>query len=372
MTDERIERVTMPKWGLSMKHGVITDWQVTEGDMVAKGDDLADIDTDKIVGTLESPAAGLLRRIVAGVGNSAPVGATIAVLAPAEVPDTEVDTVAAAAREEVASGAVPEPAGPAERTVQVAGRTIACASLGEAADAVPVVLVHGFGGDRESWLFVQEPLAADRVVHALDLPGHGASGKDVGDGDLDTLAGAVTGFLAAAGIERAHLVGHSLGGAVIARAARVSPDRVASLTLVAPAGFGADVDAEYLRGFAEATSRRELKPLLRRLFADPAQVNRQLVDDLLRYKRIDGVPACLNTLLGTMLDGDAQRIDTPALLAGLSVPVAAVWGRSDRILPPPADLPGASLRLVDDAGHLVHLEAPGAVRETIEENIRRT
>ena len=46
------------------------------------------------------------------------------------------------------------------------------------------MLVHGFGGDKNSWLFVQQPLAEEHTVHALDLPGHGASGKDVGDGSL--------------------------------------------------------------------------------------------------------------------------------------------------------------------------------------------
>ncbi|MEV2256334.1 alpha/beta fold hydrolase [Streptomyces sp. NPDC050147] len=72
--------------------------------------------------------------------------------------------------------------------------------------------VHGYGGDNNSWLFVQEPLAARHTVYALDLPGHGESGKEVGDGSLASLAAVVTDFLDALGIERAHLVGHSLGG----------------------------------------------------------------------------------------------------------------------------------------------------------------
>ena len=65
MTDDRIQMVTMPKWGLSMKTGKIIEWFVAEGDTITKGDDLVDIETDKIAGTLESPEEGLLRRIVA-------------------------------------------------------------------------------------------------------------------------------------------------------------------------------------------------------------------------------------------------------------------------------------------------------------------
>ena len=159
-----------------------------------------------------------------------------------------------------------------------------------------MVLVHGFGGDKNSWLFVQQPLAEDRTVHALDLPGHGASGKDVGDGSLATLADTVVGFLDA---RRASSGRTWWGTRSAARSSRPSPQaapgKVASLTLLAPAGYGAEADAEYLRGFAAATSRRELKPLLGRLFADESLVTRQLVDDLLRYKRLDGVDKALAT-----------------------------------------------------------------------------
>jgi pyruvate dehydrogenase E2 component (dihydrolipoamide acetyltransferase) len=370
MADARIARVTMPKWGLSMTAGKITEWLVEEGDEVQEGAELAEIDTDKIVGTLEAPAAGVVRRIIAGTDSSAPVGATIAVLAPAEVPDADVDQVVAEAEQQLASGEVEEPAGPVVATVEVDGRVISYATMGEGEEVV--VLVHGYGGDKNSWLFVQEPLSRTRTVHAIDLPGHGESAKDVGDGSLETLAATVLGFLDAVGAERAHLVGHSLGGPVVTAVAAAAPGRVDALTLVAPAGFGA-VDASYLRGFAEAGSRRELRPHLGKLFADERLVNRQLVDDLLRYKRLDGVETALRTLLGTLLDGDEQAIDTAALLARVEAPVVVVWGRADRVLAP-ADasaLGRAELRLVDEAGHMAHMEQPHAVVDAVEATGRK-
>ncbi|GAA4081889.1 acetoin dehydrogenase dihydrolipoyllysine-residue acetyltransferase subunit [Actinomadura miaoliensis] len=361
-TEDTITKVTMPKWGLSMTSGKVTGWIVAEGDEVTDGDELADIDTDKITGALEATGSGVVRRLIAEVNEDIPVGATIALIAPADVPDELIDQVARAAREELDSGAVAEVAGPITGTVTVDGRSISYATLGEGEETV--LLVHGYGGDKNSWLFVQEPLSAEATVHAIDLPGHGESTKDVGDGSLDTLAGAVLGFLEQRGVTRVHLVGHSLGGAVVTAAAAREPGKVASLTLVAPAGYGTAIDAGYLRGFAGASSRRELKPHLTKLFADPSQVTRQLADDLMKYKRLDGVPQALDTLLGTLLDGDRPGIDVDGLLDRIGAPVRVVWGRADQVLP--VDNAGtltgrAQITYVDDAGHMVHMEQPSAV-----------
>lgn len=86
----RIHPVTLPKWGLEMSEGLVAKWLATEGAEIASGTELVDIETDKIVNTLESTAAGVLRRIVVPAGETVPVGALIAVLADAATPEAEI------------------------------------------------------------------------------------------------------------------------------------------------------------------------------------------------------------------------------------------------------------------------------------------
>jgi pyruvate dehydrogenase E2 component (dihydrolipoamide acetyltransferase) len=374
VSDEQIVPVAMPKWGLSMQVGKITGWVVAEGDDVSVGDELADIETDKIAGTLEAAEAGTVRRLVARVGEDVPVSGTIALLAPAEVTDEALDAAVAEARATIDAG-VPDEAGggPAVETADVGGRKIRYAGVG--GDGEVVLLIHGYGGDRNSWLFLQEPLAARHRVYALDLPGHGTSSKEVGDGSVGVLADAVVGVLDSIGAERAHLVGHSLGGTVAVAATTRDPRRIASLTLIAPSGFGPEINAAYLRGFADAQTRRELKPVVGQIFADESLVTRQVIDDLLAYKRLDGVDEALHALLGALLlpDSDAQRTDAATAVAafGGAVPVTVVWGSADRVIPAAqaAAVPGAVSHLVDGAGHMPHMERPAAVQAAIEEAI---
>jgi pyruvate dehydrogenase E2 component (dihydrolipoamide acetyltransferase) len=373
VTDERIVAVTMPKWGLSMQLGKITGWIVAEGDDVGVGDELADIETEKITGTLEAADAGTVRRLIARVGEDVPVSGTIALIAPAEVTDADLDAAVEQARAVIDAGVPEDAGGPEVQTADVGGRKISYAGAGQDSDVV--LLIHGYGGDRNSWLFLQEPLAARYRVYALDLPGHGTSTKDVGDDPRGVLADAVVGVLDAVGADRTHLVGHSMGGAVALAVTARDPRRVASLTLIAPSGFGPEINADYLRGFADAQTRRELKPLVGQLFADDSLVTRQVVEDLLAYKRLDGVDQALHVLVDALLDGDVQHADSAAKVTeiGGAIPVTVVWGRADRIIPAAQAeaVVGAVRHVIDGAGHMPHMERPAEVQAAIEEALAR-
>jgi len=369
MSAAAVQKLGMPKWGLSMTEGRLVGWLADEGAEVAVGDEVAEVETEKINGVVESPAAGVLRRRVASVGDVIPVGGLLGVIASADASEAEVDAFIADFEATFVPGEAEEDAGAEPETVEVSAGTLRFLRQGEESGE-PLVLLHGFGGDLNNWLFNAEPLSAARAVYALDLPGHGGSVKDVGDGDLDALVAAVREFLDAQGISRAHLAGHSMGALVAAALALEDGDRVASLALFAPAGFGPEIDAEYVEGFVAASGRRDLKPVLQRLFADPDLVTRQMVDDVLKYKRLDGVREALEALARSLFPSGSQaRVVAAELEAGYSGPVLVVWGERDAIIPPAhaAAAPSrAETHVLPDVGHSPHMEAAGDVNRLLE------
>ncbi len=365
-----IQAITMPKWGLAMEEGMVVAWHVEPGSEVGAGDDLLDIETTKITNVFEAPVGGLLRRQIVAAGETVPVGALLGVVADPAVEDGEIDAFVTRFNESFevqakeAAAAAPE-----TQVIEVDGQPLAYLRLGEA-EGAPLVLVHGFGGDINNWLFNLPSLAESHSVYAVDLPGHGKSGKTVDKASLEALAETLAGFMTAAGIEDAHLVGHSLGGAISLQLALARPARVASLTLISPAGFGPDINADYIEGFIAAERRKEMKGLLQMLFADPELVSRDMVNDLLKYKRLDGVNPALRAIAdGVFPDGRQTGVLSPRL-AELAVPLQVIWGAEDRIVPAShaADLPDkVRVHLLDDVGHMPQMEAAGEVNRLIGE-----
>ncbi len=363
-----ITPVRMPKWGLSMQEGVIIDWWKTEGATVAEGDDLVDIETSKITNVCESPVAGVLRRIVAGPGETLVVGALIGVVAGLDIDDRDIDAFVA----DFQSSFTPaEPDGEGQQalqlsTVEAAGRGIRIGRAGPA-EGTPIVLIHGYAGDLNNWLFNIEALSAHGPVIALDLPGHGGSSKEVGDGSLHSLADTVYAALQSLGVVRAHLVGHSLGATVVARIAIDHPALAASTVLIAPAGFSSTgVSEAFLTGVIEAGRARDLKPYMEMLLSDPAMVSKEMVDDVLKFKRLDGVEEALSAIRRHLLDG-VEAAHLRGEVAALP-PTMVIASKADLIvgIVDPALL-GAAAKMVwiDDAGHMPHLEKADAVNAII-------
>ena len=361
--------IRMPKWGLSMQEGAIVGWLKREGDSVAEGDELVEVETSKITNVYESPASGVLRAIAVPEGETVPVGSLIAVLADADTDAAEIAAFVEALK--AAPPVVEEDAGAlALSTIEADGRSIRVGRAGEG-EATPVVLIHGFSGDLENWLFTIPALAAERPVIALDLPGHGGSDKDVGDGSVGGLAKTIGAALDTLGVTRAHLVGHSLGGAVAATLAADRPGLPASLTLIAPAHMpGGELNRVFLDGMVDAERARALKPLMETLFADPAAVSGDMVEAMLRYKRTDGVPEALAAIRDRMVEGaDAKAVQAALPKLG---PVLVIASKTDQIVGVPDEtaLP-TNVRVVwiDGAGHMPHLEKAAEVDGLLREQV---
>ncbi|TNF48187.1 2-oxo acid dehydrogenase subunit E2, partial [bacterium] len=114
------DNVTMPKWGMTMKEGKITKWFKNEGDSIQKGEELFEVETEKITNKVEAPASGILFQIVVPEGTTVPVGTIVAVIAeageqPERIEGVQMGEVVEAAAPAAGSPAPSQPEKPAEK-----------------------------------------------------------------------------------------------------------------------------------------------------------------------------------------------------------------------------------------------------------------
>jgi len=156
---------------------------------------------------------------------------------------------------------------------------------------------------------------------------------------------------------------------VAAQTAIANPSRVASVSLICSAGLGDAINSEYIDGFVAAANRKELKPKLKHLFADESLVNRSMVDDLLKYKRLDGVQTFLEALKNNLFSNGKQAVNLIAGLDALDCPQQVIWGEADAIIPQAHanSITGATVTVVANAGHMVQMEESSRVNELLKD-----
>lgn len=352
----KISALTIPTWGMSMTEGTIASWLATPGQTIEAGRELAEIETTKLTGVYEAHEGGLvLRRILAEAGETLPCGALIGVLAEEGVPDSEIDAfVATYTPAESDDG----PAGGPVETAMVVGDTaLNVLTAGSAnGSALPVLFIHGFGGNVGNWGLSIAALSGERLAVAADLPGHGKSSKRAPNATPESFAATLARMMADLGIARYHVVGHSYGGLIAGILARACGTGVAGVVLVAPAGASAEGVSDYVSRFNQAADRRSLKSAMEMLVADKDLISRSMVAEVLDYRRIDGVQTVLEAIADDLTDRTGKYGGLPPDVGRRTM---VIWGERDEILPAAhAQLfgPNAQVVIVPEIGHMPHIE----------------
>ena len=250
-------------------------------------------------------------------------------------------------------------------------------SYRRAGEGTAVVLLHGIGSNSLTWEPVASALAERHDVIAPDFLGHGASAKPRGDYSLGAFASGVRDLLQLLGVERATLVGHSLGGGVAMQFAYQHPELCERLVLVSSGGLGHSVSpllraaalpgSEWvlpvIAGAAGGVGAKVGDVLARvglRAGHDMAEVGRGMADLGDREARL----AFLDTLRAVVGPGGQRVSALDRLYLAADLPLLIVWGERDPIIPvghgrrAHAAVPGSEMLEVADAGHFPQLDDP--------------
>jgi pimeloyl-ACP methyl ester carboxylesterase len=262
-----------------------------------------------------------------------------------------------------------------EHNIEVAGLPTRYLTAGT---GPPLVLLHGAGDNALDWRWVLPALARTHRVYAPDLPGSPDSARPAVDYSPAFFERFVAGFLDALGVERAAVVGNSLGGLVALRLALSEPARVTALVLVDSAGLGRAVNPAFTSvnvfGPFEAAIPFWRTPVGARqrawgrtalLFAHtPGSVPGEWLAEQCRLALSPGYLEAHLTVLRALVGPFGQREVLVDRLLSLKMPTLVVWGARDRVFPESqardavARLQEGSLALIPDCGHMPHVECP--------------
>ena len=261
------------------------------------------------------------------------------------------------------------------QTVRIHGHQVGYYAAGS---GPALILVHGVASSSRTWRRVIPRLAERFTVVAPDLLGHGASAKLRGDYSLGAHASGIRDLMVALGIDRATLVGHSLGGGVAMQFAYQFPERIERLVLVGSGGLGEEVSlllrvltlpgAEYILPlgcrpeFSRAIARGT--GWLGRIGVRPSALAEEIWNGYVSLGTKDSRNAFLHTLR-SVVDVTGQRVSAiDRLYLAREVPTLIVWGDRDPLIPVAHGrrahraIKGSVLKVYRDVGHFPHFDEP--------------
>jgi 4,5:9,10-diseco-3-hydroxy-5,9,17-trioxoandrosta-1(10),2-diene-4-oate hydrolase len=260
---------------------------------------------------------------------------------------------------------------PKDQYVKVGNIRMRYWALGDGKSSV--ILLHGLGGYIENWVDNVAALAHNRRVYALDLVGFGRSDKPQVRYSIPYLTEFVQEFMVVRDVDRATVIGESMGGAIALQFALQYPHQVEKMVLAASAGLGKEISI-YLRLMSlpilgELSSRPRRKGaalLLEQLFHDQDLITDQMIEEGYEMSSLPGAQRCLLSALRSMCNiwGSKSEAYHPIFdrLEEIEVPTLVIWGAQDRILPvahahqAAKRLANARLHIFDPCGHVPNIE----------------
>jgi pyruvate dehydrogenase E2 component (dihydrolipoamide acetyltransferase) len=242
----------------------------------------------------------------------------------------------------------------------------------------PLLFIHGFGSDSQTWRYSLGELSKTREVWTIDLPGHGNSLKFPMEYKSKSLfneySQILKEFLENTGLKRVHLIGHSLGGGIALNFALNHLNSVSSLTLLAPMGLGDNINEKFIESFAKGESVDEIRESLNLIFYNNSWVTDSLVNATVLQHQNPEFRKVLIRLASLLQKQDKQSWKVRDELQNLSMPVKLIWGKEDQILPSShaQDLPGSfAVHIFPNTGHMVHIEQSQVINRLIGDNSAR-
>ncbi len=273
-------------------------------------------------------------------------------------------------------------AGFIKKELTVEGRKIVYLESRKRGNTDPIVLIHGFGAEKDNWLELSKKLESKYRIIAIDLPGHGESFQDF---DWDFRFTAQAEFLSLItkelGLGRIHLVGHSMGGAIAALVSAESTQSILTLTLINPAGIfdhRSDMDDARDRGEVNPliiSEQNDIEHLLAFATARLPAMTKRLVKIFAAVMNRDGrCRTAINERIFKAISEDYKHEDRERFkttLTRIKAPTLIIWGKLDRVIHPgnvnvfEKLIPRSRKVLLDGIGHLPMIEDPQKVSESI-------
>jgi len=266
-------------------------------------------------------------------------------------------------------------------------------SFRRAGSGPAIVLIHGITGSAETWSDVIGPLARHHTVIAPDLLGHGQSAKPRGDYSLGAYASGIRDLIAALDVDRATIVGHSLGGGVAMQFAYQFPERVERLVLVDSGGLGREVNvllrsaalpgAEIVLPLLASQRVRQagawVAGALARVGIRPGNADAgEMARGFASLADLETRQAFIHTVRGIIEPGGQRVSARDRLYLAAGVPTLIVWGDRDPMIPVDHGyaahelMPGSRLEVFAGAGHFPHRDDPARFVSVLEEFLAET